>query len=124
MTSFYKHPLEMIANSLLSASILYAAVGLGPAAASGAVLLTGLAELFYHWNVATPRWIGYLLQRPESHRVHHQSGLHACNYADLPVWDMLFGTFHNPGAEEVRCGFSDGSERRLLDLLRGRDLAS
>ena len=55
-----------------------------------------MAELLYHWNVSTPAWLGYLIQRPESHCVHHQHGLHRYNYADLPVWDMLFGTFRNP----------------------------
>ena len=45
----------------------------------------GLAELFYHWNVPTPYWLGYLVQRPESHCVHHEEGLHAYNYGDLPL---------------------------------------
>ena len=34
LTSFYKHPLELIANGALSSFILYAVVGLSPAAAS------------------------------------------------------------------------------------------
>ncbi len=64
ITSFYKHPIEIVVNGVLSSAIAYLAVGLSSAAASGAVLLTGLAELFYHWNVRTPHWVGCLVQRP------------------------------------------------------------
>jgi sterol desaturase/sphingolipid hydroxylase (fatty acid hydroxylase superfamily) len=119
ITSFYKHPLELIANGLLSSAIVYLLVGLDVAPAAHAVLLTGLAELFYHWNVRTPRWIGFLAQRPESHCIHHEWGVHAANYADLPVWDMLFGTFENPRAWDARCGFGEAGERRLGEMLRG-----
>jgi sterol desaturase/sphingolipid hydroxylase (fatty acid hydroxylase superfamily) len=41
-------------------------------------------------------WLGYFIERPESHSLHHQRGVHRHNDADLPVLDMLFGTFHNP----------------------------
>ncbi len=122
VTSFYKHPLELVANGILSSAILYLGVGLPPRAASLAVLLTGLAELFYHWNVSTPRWLGYVIQRPESHCVHHQEGVHAWNYADLPIWDILFGTFRNPGRFEARCGFAGGRDARLVEMLRGVDV--
>ncbi len=122
LTSFYKHPFELLANGLLSSAVLYLVAGLGPAAASGAVLLTGLAELFYHWNVPTPHWLGYLVQRPESHCVHHQEGLHSCNYADLPLWDMLFGTFHNPRRWQARCGFGPRREALLGRMLCGVDV--
>jgi sterol desaturase/sphingolipid hydroxylase (fatty acid hydroxylase superfamily) len=122
ITSFYKHPFELLANSLLSAAVLYLVVGLGPAAASTAVLLTGLAELFYHWNVLTPHWLGYLIQRPESHCVHHQEGLHTGNYADLPLWDILFGTFHNPRGWQERAGFGPAREQLLVPMLCGVDV--
>jgi sterol desaturase/sphingolipid hydroxylase (fatty acid hydroxylase superfamily) len=122
ITSFYKHPLEILANSLLSSAILYFVVGLSPRAAAYAVLLTGLAELFYHWNVATPYWLGFLVQRPESHCVHHQEGVHSFNYADLPLWDMLFGTFRNPRAWHDTCGFGPEREQQLVPMLLGVDV--
>ena len=122
ITSFYKHPLEIVANSLLSSAILNLVVGVGPEAASYAVLLTGLAELFYHWNVATPYWLGFIVQRPESHCIHHQEGVHSYNYADLPLCDMLFGTFCNPRHWEARCGFGE-LEHRLPEMLVGREVA-
>jgi sterol desaturase/sphingolipid hydroxylase (fatty acid hydroxylase superfamily) len=122
VTSFYKHPFEIFANSVITSVILYLIVGVGPEAAAGAVLLSGLAELFYHWNVKTPYWMGYVFQRPESHCVHHQEGLHSYNYADLPLWDMLFGTFRNPRRWQGRCGFGPENEHRLKDMLLGVDV--
>jgi sterol desaturase/sphingolipid hydroxylase (fatty acid hydroxylase superfamily) len=122
ITSFYKHPFELLANGLLSSAILYLGVGLGPVAAAGAVLFSGIAELFYHWNVRTPFWLGYVFQRPESHCVHHQEGLYSYNFADLPLWDILFGTFRNPREEQFRCGFRPAHESRLAELLWGVDV--
>jgi sterol desaturase/sphingolipid hydroxylase (fatty acid hydroxylase superfamily) len=122
LTSFYKHPLEIVANGVLSSVILHVVLGLTPAAAGMAVTLTGLAELFYHWNVKTPYWLGFIFQRPESHCVHHQRGHHTQNFSDLPLWDILFGTFHNPHAPPGRYGFGAQAERRLPDMLRGRPI--
>jgi sterol desaturase/sphingolipid hydroxylase (fatty acid hydroxylase superfamily) len=122
ITSFYKHPFELLVNSLLSSAILYILVGVTPEAASITVLMTGLAELFYHWNVPTPYWLGFFFQRPESHCVHHQEGVHSYNYGDLPIWDMMFGTFRNPKKWDARCGFGD-AEHRLWAMLTGKDLS-
>ncbi|TKR29811.1 sterol desaturase family protein [Luteimonas gilva] len=119
-TSFYKHPFEIAINGALSSALVYLVLGLDPAAATLAVTMTGLAELFYHWNVRTPHWLGYLIQRPESHRVHHQRGRHRMNYSDLPLWDLMFGTFHNPRTSPERCGFSGERERQLGRMLLGR----
>jgi sterol desaturase/sphingolipid hydroxylase (fatty acid hydroxylase superfamily) len=124
ITSFYKHPVEILVNGVLSSTVLYIGVGLDPAAASATMLVNGFAELVYHWNVRTPRWLGYVFQRPESHRVHHQHGLHHYNYADLPIFDMLFGTFKNPALSEARCGLGPGQEHRLAEMLVGKDIGS
>jgi sterol desaturase/sphingolipid hydroxylase (fatty acid hydroxylase superfamily) len=122
ITSFYKHPFELFANAVLSSFILYALVGLSPLAATNTVLLCGIAELFYHWNVKTPHWLGYIIQRPESHCVHHQEHLHWYNFADLPLWDMFFGTFYNPREWQLRCGLGEKNEMRLAEMLKGRDV--
>lgn len=124
ITSFYKHPLEIFINSLLSSAVLYLLLGVTPEAASLAVLLTGLGELFYHWNIDTPYWLGFFFQRPESHCVHHQQGLHKYNYSDLPFWDILFGTFHNPKNFEAECGFASNKELHLKEMLLGRDVSN
>ncbi len=122
ITSFYKHPLEIGLNAVLSSAILYGVVGITPAAGAVAVLVTGLAELVYHWNVRTPRWLGFLFQRPEMHCVHHQRGRHTHNYGDLPLWDILFGTFENPTSFRGDCGFEDHREAEWVAMLRGVDV--
>jgi len=122
VTAFYKHPVEITLNSLLSAAIVYPLLGCTVAAGALYTLFTALAEFFYHWNISTPRWLGYVIQRPESHRVHHQYRHHRQNFADLPVFDILFGTFENPRRFTATCGFDDWREDRFEDLLAFRDL--
>ncbi len=122
ITSFYKHPLEIGVNALLSSAVLYGLVGVSPEAGAAAVLLTGLAELVYHWNIRTPRWMGWFFQRPEMHCVHHQRSRHTNNYSDLPLWDMLFGTFENPEVFDADCGFEAHREARLGAMLVGVDV--
>jgi sterol desaturase/sphingolipid hydroxylase (fatty acid hydroxylase superfamily) len=123
LTTFYKHPLEILANAMLSSTILYVGLGLDARGATAALLLSGVAELIYHWNIATPHWLGYLFQRPESHCVHHQRGRHRNNFSDLPLWDILFGTFENPRVAPPGCGFGPAAEERWLPMLLGRVLA-
>jgi sterol desaturase/sphingolipid hydroxylase (fatty acid hydroxylase superfamily) len=122
ITSFYKHPLELLLNSILSSLVLYGLCGLSVTAATSAVLLSGLAELFYHWNIRTPAWLGPFFQRPESHCVHHELGRHTSNFADLPLWDILFRTYDNRPTFAGRCGFDDNREARLGAMLVGVDV--
>ncbi len=122
LTSFYKHPVEVFLNSLLSSALVFPLLGCSVKAAGYYTILTAAAEFFYHWNVRTPHWWGYLVQRPESHRVHHQFRRHTANFADLPLWDLIFGTFNNPKRPVVRCGFDDWREDRFADILAFRDV--
>jgi sterol desaturase/sphingolipid hydroxylase (fatty acid hydroxylase superfamily) len=122
LTAFYKHPVEITINSLLSATIAYTLLGVSVPAGALYTLLTAVAEFFYHWNVRTPRWIGPIFQRPESHRVHHKKSYHTNNYADLPVFDILFGTYENPSRQLAECGFTPDREDRFEDMLAFRDL--
>src|SRR3989442_360076 len=105
LTSFYKHPVEITLNSLLTSAIIYPLLGCNIRAAAIYTFIIAVAEYFYHWNVRTPRWLGWLFQRPESHRVHHQRNRHTLNYADLPFIDWLFGTLKNPTTRVGKCGF-------------------
>jgi sterol desaturase/sphingolipid hydroxylase (fatty acid hydroxylase superfamily) len=122
VTSFYKHPIEIAVNGVLSSLIVFTLLGLDPASAGLAFAATGLAELFYHWNVRTPYWLGYLFQRPESHRVHHRRGHHTNNFSDLPLWDLLFGTFENPRISPPECGLNPAVEHKLGAMLAGIDV--
>ena len=38
-------------------------------------------------------------------------------YGDLPVWDLLFGTFRNPRHFDGEVGFYDGGSKRLGAML-------
>jgi sterol desaturase/sphingolipid hydroxylase (fatty acid hydroxylase superfamily) len=122
-TSFYKHPLEIAANGVISGLVIFGVCGLGPISAAGVAFIAGVAELFYHWNIKTPYALGFFIQRPESHCVHHQRGVHAHNYSDLPLWDILFGTFHNPREAFVeQCGFEAEDGPHFRAMLRGVDI--
>lgn len=122
ITSFYKHPGEMIFNSILGSLLVYTVLGLSLEAGAVYTACTAIGEFFYHTNVRTPRWVGYFFQRPEMHRIHHQYGHHKSNYGDIPWWDMLFGTYENPPSWDDRCGFDDEKEQRLLAMLAYRDV--
>jgi sterol desaturase/sphingolipid hydroxylase (fatty acid hydroxylase superfamily) len=65
-----------------------------------------------------------LLQRPESHSLHHARGVHGFNYADLPLWDIVFGTFRNPADAERLQGFYSGASDRVGEMLIFRDVTS
>lgn len=122
ITSFYKHPGEMIVNSILGSLLVYTLLGLSLEAAAIYTFFTAIGEFFYHTNVKTPRWIGYIFQRPEMHRIHHQSGRHKNNYGDIVWWDMLFGTYENPKKWKHSCGFTPEREERLVDMLVYKDV--
>ncbi len=122
LASFYKHPVEIMINSVLSAVIVYSLLGLTIEAAAIYTAFTAVAEYFYHWNLKTPRWVGWIIQRPESHRVHHQFKHHSQNYADLPLWDWIFGTLKNPKKSPKRCGFTPSRENRFGEMLAFRDV--
>jgi sterol desaturase/sphingolipid hydroxylase (fatty acid hydroxylase superfamily) len=122
LTAFYKHPLEIVVESVLASVVFYGVLGASPLAAFIASTTSGVLGLFYHWNISTPRWLGYVVQRPESHCVHHERGVHAFNYSELPIVDLVFGTLRNPPRFEGACGFEPGREQRVTALLLGRDV--
>ena len=117
ITSFYKHPLEIVVNSLLIGSVVFILLGISVQAGAWVTLLTGLAEYFYHMNIKTPHWVGCFLQRPEMHRIHHKRGHHYQNFADLPFWDMIFRTYCNPPACDTPCGYLPEREQMFSEML-------
>lgn len=122
ITSFYKHPVEMTLNSIIGTLLVYVLLGLDKEAGAMYTLFTALGEFFYHTNVKTPQWIGYIFQRPEMHRIHHEYDKHTNNYGDIVWWDMLFGTYDNPAKFESHCGFDNEKELRLKDMLLFKDV--
>ena len=122
ITSFYKHPLEMTVNSIIGSLLVYSLLGLSIEAGAIYTLCTALGEFFYHTNIKTPQWVGYIFQRPEMHRIHHECEKHTNNYGDIVWWDMLFGTYENPKRFESTCGFDEEKELRLADMLKFKDV--
>ena len=120
--AFWFSPLDMVGWTLVP-SVALTLLGLPPEAATATILLVTFLGIFQHANLRTPRWLGWLAQRPESHTVHHARGIHAKNYADLPLIDMLFGTFENPRRFEHVTGFWHGASARVLDMLLARDVS-
>jgi sterol desaturase/sphingolipid hydroxylase (fatty acid hydroxylase superfamily) len=117
ITSFYKHPGEMIVNSIIGSLLVYTLLGLSLEAGGIYTLCTALGEFFYHTSIKTPQWVGYFFQRPEMHRIHHEYGKHRNNYGDIVWWDWLFGTYENPANFETSCGFDAEKEERLIEML-------
>jgi sterol desaturase/sphingolipid hydroxylase (fatty acid hydroxylase superfamily) len=122
LTSFYKHPLEIAADSIITGFFIYCLFG-GTAEAGAWTSFFGAAgEYFYHSNIRTPQWVGYFIQRPEHHSIHHQFDVHTYNFGDITWWDRLFGTFMETASFARRCGFPGRQEQRLLDMLRFKDV--
>lgn len=122
LTSFYKHPLEITINSVLSSAIIFVLLGASLEAAPWYSFFAALGEFYYHSNLRTPRWTGYVLQRPEHHSIHHQLGVHDYNYGDITWWDRLFRTFRDVDEFAPQCGFEGQRERRLASMLMFRDV--
>lgn len=117
----FMHPLDIALGSLATSTAV-GVLGVSPAGVAVAVILTLFMGVLQHLNVRTPPWLGYLVQRPESHSLHHARGLHRGNYGNLALWDIVFGTFENPRDFTAEAGFFDGASARIFELLRGRDI--
>ena len=124
--AYYLHPFDAFMFTTLGSLVFYPLLGLAPEAGIIGALFLTFNALFQHANIRTPHWLGYLIQRPESHAIHHGKGIHRYNYSDLPLWDIVFGTFRNPQHDELpaECGFYKGASTRIVEMLLGRDVAT
>ena len=118
ISSFYKHPLEMFVNSIIMTILLYPILGLQSGATVYMSVLASVGEFFYHMNLNTPQIIGYFIQRPESHRLHHlyEKRVDCDNYGDISLWDIMNATFKNPFHANVLTGFKNEQERGSMIL--------
>ena len=121
--AYYFHPVDMLGWALLSSACLVGIFGMTPEATLVVAVITTIPGMFQHLNVRTPYWMGYILQRPESHLIHHQRGVHAFNYGDIPLPDMIFGTFRNPRQWDGQNGFHDGSTYEIGRMLAFRKIS-
>lgn len=117
----YLHPLDTAIFATLASLVFFPLLGLTVEAGVVAAAFLAFNAAFQHANIKTPLWLGYVIQRPESHAVHHRD--HRKNYADLPLIDMIFGTFENAERFTERCGFYPGASARIPEMLVGRDVS-
>jgi len=120
--SSYFHPFDTLflgAPSYLVISL----VGVTTDAAALAGFMSFFTMTFTHMNVRTPQWLGWIIQRPEAHSVHHARGVHAYNYGTFSLWDIVFGTFRNPVTFTESIGFWDGASAKIGPMLLGRDVS-
>jgi sterol desaturase/sphingolipid hydroxylase (fatty acid hydroxylase superfamily) len=122
VTSFYKHPVEILSDAVLSALVLYPLLGCSMLGAFWYNFFAATGEYFYHANIKTPHWLRYFIQTPELHSIHHQFDVHNYNYADIPLWDRLFGTYRDTTTFVERCGFPVGAEQKLEEMLAFKDV--
>ncbi|ODC03988.1 hypothetical protein BFW38_11015 [Terasakiispira papahanaumokuakeensis] len=105
--SLFRHPSEMLFNSIYLITLGQLIFNVSLEAAALALVIEGSLEAFHHSNIRLPRILrplGYIIQTPEMHLVHHQRGWHRSNYSPF-LWDTVFGTVSFPSNDEMPVGF-------------------
>ena len=64
----------------------------------------------------------YLIERKEAHSLHREKGIHGRNYSDLPLWNIVSGSFLKPEGFEGEVGFEPQAARRIGAMLVGIDV--
>jgi sterol desaturase/sphingolipid hydroxylase (fatty acid hydroxylase superfamily) len=121
--AFFISPQDTLGFTAIGMLVAYPLLNLSPEAGAVLSFFLYFNAMFQHANLRTPRWIGYIIQRPEAHAVHHARGVHRYNYSDLPLVDMIFGTFRNPATFDGEVGFAPGDSRKIPQMLIGLDVA-
>ena len=122
--AYYLHPVDTFNFTTLSSLIFFPLLGLSvEAGVIGALFLTFNA-MFQHMSMKTPRWLGYIIAMNSRLVVDHGKGIHRYNYSDLPLWDIVFGTFRNPADFQPEHGFYKGASARIPEMLAFQDVSS
>jgi sterol desaturase/sphingolipid hydroxylase (fatty acid hydroxylase superfamily) len=118
--AFVFHPSEAAAYTLMGVAVNVMVLGLDPVAAAIVGFLGVFNAVFQHANLRTPRALAWLIQRPEAHSIHH--AVHGWNYADFPLWDLLFGTYRRANGFQPSVGFAERESRRWAAMAAMRDV--
>ncbi|MDL2341008.1 MAG: sterol desaturase family protein [Pseudomonadota bacterium] len=110
------HPVDALVQGVLGPLLAAGLFNSTPYAAAWAGLWGFWVGVYQHWDVRTPAWTGWFIQRPEAHLLHHEREVHARNFGDMPLWDRLFGTYGEPVERTVELGFAPGRGRRWLAM--------
>jgi sterol desaturase/sphingolipid hydroxylase (fatty acid hydroxylase superfamily) len=124
LASNYVHPFDTLSSLLIGSAITYWLFGFNLDVAAWFSLYLGVMGYFIHSNIKVPRWVGYVIQTPQMHRMHHEYAKHSSNYCDIVLFDMLFGTHLNPTEQEVcnKCGFDSNKELKIKEMLLCKDV--
>lgn len=120
--AFFFSPLDMIGFTFLTSLALFLIGGFTVQATVYAIYGATFLAVIQHANIKTPQWMGYIFQRPESHSLHHAKGVHAYNYSDLPLFDLILGTFRNPKNFADETGFYNGASSRIREMILFKDI--
>lgn len=120
--AFFFSPMDMLGFTVLTSLAMVVVGGFTAEASVYAMYAATFLVVIQHTNIKTPQWMGYIFQRPESHSLHHARGVHAYNYSDLPLFDILFGTFRNPKDFAEETGFYNGASSRIAEMLIFKDI--
>lgn len=119
--TFFFSPMDMIGFTFLT-SFAMVWIGFTPQATIYAIYGATFLAVIQHTNIKTPQWMGYIFQRPESHSIHHEKGVHAYNYSDLPLFDIILGTFRNPKDFAAETGFYPGASFKIGQMILFKDI--
>jgi sterol desaturase/sphingolipid hydroxylase (fatty acid hydroxylase superfamily) len=120
--AFYFSLMDMIGFTFLTSLAMVWLAGFSAQATIYAIYGATFLAIIQHSNIKTPQWAGYIFQRPESHSLHHAKGIHAFNYSDLPLFDIIFGTFRNPKEFAQETGFYNGASAKIGKMLLFKDI--
>jgi sterol desaturase/sphingolipid hydroxylase (fatty acid hydroxylase superfamily) len=121
--TFFFSPLDMIGFTFLGSLCLVVIAGFTAEASTLIILFTTFLAVFQHANIKTHPWIGYFIQRPEAHTLHHAKGIHAYNYSDISLFDIIFRTFRNPKEHNQVAGFYHGASSKMAEMLLFKDIS-
>lgn len=120
LVAFFRHPLEIMMNTVYLLLIGKLVFGASIEAIALALAIEGCLETFHHANIRISKkfyWIGYIIQLPHMHLVHHEYGLHKYNYSPF-CWDAIFGTVAISHKWNKRLGFADSNNIKKYFLLK------
>ena len=66
LTAFYKHPLEITADSMIVSALMFSFLGTSLAGAAWYNVFAVIGEYFYHSNLRTPHWMGTSYSDPNT----------------------------------------------------------
>lgn len=118
--TFWRHPVELVMDSIV-ALLVGKCLGMTGEVLISVLIVESMFELYHHSNINTPqwlRWLGYVIQLPEQHLIHHQRNLHRWNYATITLWDSLFQTVRVPTEWQGQVGVKEWNNIRILLFFR------